>query len=192
MNNQQNISKLASEAGRKTGNYLVIVERKPLDPDYEKDLKESKIQITEMLYLYSLRLVKVTETKLVEESVDGDFPYIQYNGEAKYRLELADATDIKDILPDPTDEVIKKALAKFDNTGEITILADHEECLKFIRATNNVNKARIQKVIAKLAALSANYDKVNSLEEARFANTQKFVPVSETIYSLLCETSNEG
>jgi len=188
----QTIAKLASEAGRKMGNHLVLVERKALDPDYEKDLKESKIQITEMLYLYSLRLIPVTKAELVPESVDGDFPYIKYNDETKYRLELADAKDIKDILPDPTDDVIKKALAKFDTTGEVTILADHEECLKFIKTVNNLNKARIQKVIAKLAALSANYDKVNSLEDARFANVQKYLQVPESVYCLLNDKCTEA
>lgn len=192
MSNPSIIAQLASEAGRKTGNYLVIVERKPLDPDHKKDLEAGRLTITEMLYLYSLRLVEVTRTELIKESPDGDFPYIKYNDNNAYRLELADAKDINDILPPPTDDVIKKALARFESDGTITLHVDHEECLKFVKAINNVNKSRIQKVIAKLATLANNYDKVNSLEDTRLANAAKHIPVAETIYSLLDVSLSEA
>lgn len=149
----------ASKLGERLGDYLVTVERKCADPNYDLDIKNNKIQLNTKIPLYSVVLIPITDAHLELRDADGD-AYVEFNKCTKLRLPLVADSKISDYIKEPSEKAIREACQLLETKGKITLFGDHKMVLDLVEALNEKNMTKLQAFIEQLVRV------VNAMESA--------------------------
>lgn len=130
---------LASQCGAVLGKFILVVERNPVDPDYSRKVTENRLRTSSPIYLYSIKPILVNQTKIVETANNGKF--VEYNEDPTLRIPLITSEEINKLIPKPSAETVRAAIAKFETTKQKTIFIDYPSLTKEIAALNAESEA---------------------------------------------------
>lgn len=178
--NYKQIRENAGKISENVGGYLLAIEKKPFDPEYSKEIKEGKLQLSQIISMFSICLVPIHSSVFIEKDAN-DVPCVIFNerqGDEEFRnirIPLADQSEIERLYAEPTEVVVAEAIAKYETTKERTYFADEHYAvlLKFVESHNKANQRKIEHFCGMIMNRAKVFDKVNQLEKNRFDTVDK-------------------
>ena len=155
---------VASQCGAVLGKFILTIERNPVDPNYSRDVTESKLRTSIPIYLYSIRPIQVKKTEIVETANNGRF--VEYNGDPTLRIPLITNEEIDKLIPKPNAESVRKAIGKYETSSEKTIFIDYPALTKEVMALNKESSMILTNFINKQMNFVKTLEDANSNELA--------------------------
>lgn len=160
MDNQKVI---ISELGRLLNLPVLLVERNPVDPDYDRKVADNLLRLTRPIYLYSIKQVIITEAK-VTDNANGN-KVVQFNGDPDMTLPILNVNKITDLIPEPNAESVKNAILAASSGGKKTLFTNYAKLYKEVAALNIDSKAEWDKELALMLQYSKTFTNANEIEK---------------------------
>lgn len=158
-----NTKVIISELGRLLNLPVLLVERNPVDPDYDRKVNENLLRLTRPIYLYSIKQVIITETKVITNANNNKV--VQFNDDPDMTLPIMNVNKVTDLIPEPNAESVKNAILASVNGGKKTLFTNYTKLYKEVAALNIDSKAEWDRELALMLQYSKTFTQANDIEK---------------------------
>lgn len=159
MNKQKQI---ASELGKLLGLSAFYVKRNPVDPNYDRKVADNRLRFTRPIFLYSIEPVEITTTR-VDTNANNN-RVVTFNENEDMQLSLANVDSIDQVIPEPNNESVKKAIMQAANGGKKMLFTNLAKLVKCVKSLNIDSKAELDRELNDLINFSKTFTTANEIE----------------------------
>ena len=164
-NFNKNVIEIAGACGATLLKYILVVERNPVDAGYTKKKQEGALIPSQPFYRYSIKPIRVNAIAVRESS--NEVPSVIFNKEEDgLRLPLANVETLEAVIPKPSTDTVRKAIAEFESTGKRVIFTDYIGLWREVNALNEETKVMMDTFINEQMKLSSSLEDSNQMELA--------------------------
>lgn len=175
----KNTIEIASQCGTTLLKYILVVERNPVDAGYTKKKIDGILIPSQPFYRYSIKPIRVTGVSVVESA--NETPFIVFNKpEDGLRLPLANIDTLEALIPKPSTESVRRAIAKYETDKERIVFTDYMSLWREVDSLNKETLSMMNNFINEQMQLATSLSESNDLELSACKNAMKECGVDYT------------